>query len=277
MPVPVPASMPVRVQRSPSSGPTSGPTSGRAPAGAFPSAKRAAAEHPTGTVQRAVARRTPARPEDLPVRALAPARALTSSLPSAARPVRSLLPQAKPAVRLVPAVPPAVPVRPLAVQRLADPKPRTVPGAEGTAAHHPSVRRRPLPVAAPNAPEAQPAVAVMPVQRFSATPHLPPVPHTPPPPPPAPALRTVQRAAEPAPLRTTTTHPGQTTQTARTVQTAQPRGDAPTPDPAFNPRSLTEFQLDELTHRLISRITRQLRTEFRLDRERIGKLRDPRR
>ncbi|WP_405604294.1 hypothetical protein OG741_34625 [Streptomyces sp. NBC_01410] len=51
----------------------------------------------------------------------------------------------------------------------------------------------------------------------------------------------------------------------------------PVPDAAFNPRSLTEFQLDELTHRLISRITRQLRTELRLDRERIGKLRDPRR
>ncbi|MFD0308337.1 extensin [Streptomyces sp. NPDC127119] len=45
----------------------------------------------------------------------------------------------------------------------------------------------------------------------------------------------------------------------------------------FDPRSLTDFQLDELTHRLISRITRLIRTELRLDRERIGKLRDPRR
>ncbi|MEU5346310.1 hypothetical protein AB0H18_36740 [Streptomyces sp. NPDC020766] len=45
----------------------------------------------------------------------------------------------------------------------------------------------------------------------------------------------------------------------------------------FDPRSLTDFQLDELTHRLIGRITRLVRTELRLDRERIGKLRDPRR
>ncbi|MFS8200423.1 hypothetical protein ACLVWQ_17270 [Streptomyces sp. CWNU-52B] len=45
----------------------------------------------------------------------------------------------------------------------------------------------------------------------------------------------------------------------------------------LDPRSLTDFQLDELTHRLIGRITRLVRTELRLDRERIGKLRDPRR
>ncbi|MEV0225625.1 extensin [Streptomyces sp. NPDC050704] len=45
----------------------------------------------------------------------------------------------------------------------------------------------------------------------------------------------------------------------------------------FDPRSLTDFQLDELTHRLIGRITRLIRTELRLDRERIGRLRDPRR
>ncbi|OQD52341.1 hypothetical protein BM536_035845, partial [Streptomyces phaeoluteigriseus] len=42
------------------------------------------------------------------------------------------------------------------------------------------------------------------------------------------------------------------------------------------PRALTDFQLDELTHRLTGRITRLLRTELRLDRERIGRLRDPR-
>ncbi|MFJ6700287.1 hypothetical protein ACIQM4_30155 [Streptomyces sp. NPDC091272] len=44
----------------------------------------------------------------------------------------------------------------------------------------------------------------------------------------------------------------------------------------FDPRTLTDFQLDELTHRLTGRITRLLRTELRLDRERIGRLRDPR-
>ncbi|MFF4400598.1 hypothetical protein [Streptomyces sp. NPDC001480] len=46
---------------------------------------------------------------------------------------------------------------------------------------------------------------------------------------------------------------------------------------AFDPRELTDFQLDELVHRIIGRITRLIRTELRLDRERIGKLRDPRR
>ncbi|MBK3637045.1 hypothetical protein JHN52_29895 [Streptomyces sp. MBT97] len=54
---------------------------------------------------------------------------------------------------------------------------------------------------------------------------------------------------------------------------------APHPVPArpgFDPRTLTDFQLDELTHRLTGRITRLLRTELRLDRERIGRLRDPR-
>ncbi|NBM20150.1 hypothetical protein GUY61_32300 [Streptomyces sp. GC420] len=45
---------------------------------------------------------------------------------------------------------------------------------------------------------------------------------------------------------------------------------------AFDARSLTDGQLDELTHRLIGPLTRLLRTELRLDRERIGKLRDPR-
>ncbi|MGW2326525.1 hypothetical protein ACWC5C_12245 [Streptomyces sp. NPDC001700] len=45
----------------------------------------------------------------------------------------------------------------------------------------------------------------------------------------------------------------------------------------FDARALTDGQFDELVHRLIGPLTRLLRTEFRLDRERIGKLRDPRR
>jgi hypothetical protein len=45
----------------------------------------------------------------------------------------------------------------------------------------------------------------------------------------------------------------------------------------FDPRSLTQGQVDELTHKLAGPITRLLRTELRLERERIGKLRDPRR
>jgi hypothetical protein len=51
-------------------------------------------------------------------------------------------------------------------------------------------------------------------------------------------------------------------------------------DPAtsgFDPRKLKDEQVDELTHKLIGPLTRMLRTELRLDRERIGRLRDPRR
>ena len=48
------------------------------------------------------------------------------------------------------------------------------------------------------------------------------------------------------------------------------------PAGGFDPRELTDFQLDELVHRIIGRITRLIRTELRLDRERIGRLRDPR-
>jgi hypothetical protein len=46
---------------------------------------------------------------------------------------------------------------------------------------------------------------------------------------------------------------------------------------AFDARKLTESQVDELIHRVFGPLTRLLRTEFRLDRERIGKLRDARR
>ncbi|MEW1720635.1 hypothetical protein [Streptomyces sp. NPDC093109] len=44
----------------------------------------------------------------------------------------------------------------------------------------------------------------------------------------------------------------------------------------FRPRELQEDQMTELVHRLVGPLTRLLRTELRLDRERIGKLRDPR-
>ncbi|GHC56084.1 hypothetical protein GCM10010349_23320 [Streptomyces flavofungini] len=49
------------------------------------------------------------------------------------------------------------------------------------------------------------------------------------------------------------------------------------PKGTFDPKDLTDFQLDELTHRMIGRITRLIRTELRMDRERIGRLRDDRR
>ncbi|NEB18804.1 hypothetical protein G3I46_20205, partial [Streptomyces coelicoflavus] len=48
------------------------------------------------------------------------------------------------------------------------------------------------------------------------------------------------------------------------------------PAGGFDPRALTDFQLDELVHRIIGRVTRLVRTELRMDRERTGRLRDPR-
>ncbi|MEV6793625.1 extensin [Streptomyces sp. NPDC051320] len=58
-----------------------------------------------------------------------------------------------------------------------------------------------------------------------------------------------------------------------------PRCDGSTDDTGsrFDARELSDGQVDELTHRLIGPITRLLRTELRMDRERIGRLRDPRR
>ncbi|MET9529858.1 hypothetical protein ABZY02_04700 [Streptomyces sp. NPDC006649] len=58
-----------------------------------------------------------------------------------------------------------------------------------------------------------------------------------------------------------------------------PRCDGSTEDTGsrFDARELSDGQVDELTHRLMGPITRLLRTELRMDRERIGKLRDPRR
>ncbi|WP_150211204.1 extensin [Streptomyces venezuelae] len=152
----------------------------------------------------------------------------------------------------------------------------------GAGGHLPGpVQGSPLPIGTQTA---QPAPTVLPVQRFPATPPLPlpppPVVRTAPAPPPVPppVPRTVQRAPEPK------------TPQLRSQSPPQPREQRPQHDPdpapsrahprvtdgAFSPRSLTDFQLDELAHRLIGRITRQLRTELRLDRERVGRLRDPR-
>ncbi|MFE0107217.1 hypothetical protein [Streptomyces sp. NPDC059009] len=56
-----------------------------------------------------------------------------------------------------------------------------------------------------------------------------------------------------------------------------PPGYTPIPEGTFDPKALTDFQIDELVHRMIGRITRLVRTELRMDRERIGRLRDDRR
>ncbi|WP_435596463.1 hypothetical protein [Streptomyces albogriseolus] len=99
------------------------------------------------------------------------------------------------------------------------------------------------------APAARPSPPSPPVQRIPAS-------TTPPPPPPPP-----YDPGPPPPYSAHDPHPGP--------------GGAPG-GPPFDPRSLTDGQLDELTHRLIGPLTRLLRTELRMDRERIGRLRDPR-
>ncbi|WP_037686403.1 hypothetical protein [Streptomyces aureocirculatus] len=56
-----------------------------------------------------------------------------------------------------------------------------------------------------------------------------------------------------------------------------PPGYTRVPAGTFDPKALTDFQVDELVHRMIGRITRLVRTELRMDRERTGRLRDDRR
>ncbi|MFJ9345301.1 extensin [Streptomyces sp. NPDC101237] len=53
-----------------------------------------------------------------------------------------------------------------------------------------------------------------------------------------------------------------------------PPGYSAVAEGGFDPRALTEYQVDALVHRIIDRITRHVRTELRRDRERVGKLRD---
>lgn len=98
--------------------------------------------------------------------------------------------------------------------------------------------------------------------------------------------RTAAGGAEPPPPYTPSTASASYAPPPHGRPTASSTPPPPPPPPpeytevsegAFDPRTLTDFQLDELAHRLIGRITRLIRTELRLDRERIGKLRDPRR
>lgn len=118
-----------------------------------------------------------------------------------------------------------------------------------------------------------PARMVLPVQRASASPSAaPPVPGFT-----AAAARsafTVQRNDAPAsaPARASTS-----TSTSSSAASKDKDKEAKDEGTEFDARKLSDGQLDELTHRLISPLTRLLRAELRLDRERIGRLRDPRR
>ncbi|MGW0846128.1 extensin [Streptomyces sp. NPDC002787] len=230
-------------------------------------------------------------PVSTPVRPLAPTRALTSSLPSTTTPPAGARQAPQPAVPLRRPTPAtgrsASPGTGPAVQRLTADKPTSRTAAPLTVA--PATRPH-----APQAPQAPQRPSPLPTRTVAqrqatdtthtiATPKTPGAPHTPTPPlttpppavtqapPPAPAL--IQRAPE------TSLRPTAPTTTQRTAPAAPPptsAADNDSPRAQFDPRSLTDFQLDELTHKLVGRITRLVRTELRLDRERIGKLRDPR-
>ncbi|MGW9062339.1 hypothetical protein ACWGPH_37580, partial [Streptomyces sp. NPDC055733] len=71
--------------------------------------------------------------------------------------------------------------------------------------------------------------------------------------------------------------PAQSAGSARRPEASEPPpGYTSVPEGGLDPNQLTEFQLDALVNRIIGRVTRLVRTELRMDRERIGRLRDPR-
>ncbi|MGW1754211.1 extensin [Streptomyces mirabilis] len=174
---------------------------------------------------------------------------------------------------------------------------------KSTAPAQPTSSTSPTPKAAVplNATPAAPPVP-LPVQRSSAVPPVPLVPSgtapttitTPATPAVPPALPSVQRDVNPtsppaySPASPPVTPPppsgppppySATEPPRRPLPSHAEREEAPPTYTAvdFDARSLTQGQIDELTHKLSGPITRLLRTELRLERERIGKLRDPRR
>ncbi|MFI0814964.1 hypothetical protein ACH4TX_05425 [Streptomyces sp. NPDC021098] len=131
-------------------------------------------------------------------------------------------------------------------------------------------------------PQGGPAHVAAPRGAWPPAPHVsPPSPSPSPSPTGVPAPTPVQRDAALTPAPTPPPPPPQirTTRTAstQTKETGGGSGKRAAERVAFDARALTDGQFDELVHRLIGPLTRLLRTEFRLDRERIGKLRDPRR
>ncbi|WP_327184146.1 hypothetical protein [Streptomyces sp. NBC_01334] len=173
-------------------------------------------------------------------------------------PTPGLTPMTAPAT--APSTAPAAPAP--VVQRRSLP----APGAAAGAPVRPSAPPSPL------APPAQASPVPVPVPLPVPTPAPRPLPAAPTPP--APVVQRRQ-AAPPPTLRTPPRGAGGTPPGGDQGAADQAHAH-PQPHPGFDPRALTDFQLDELTHRLTGRITRLLRTELRLDRERIGRLRDPR-
>ncbi|MFE4454939.1 hypothetical protein [Streptomyces sp. NPDC056796] len=119
---------------------------------------------------------------------------------------------------------------------------------------------------------ARPApAAALPVQRMAAAPAERPSAPVAPVRAPAPARVTAPGRATSVPVQRS----GLPVQRSGGGQSAQDRP-VPSVTSRLKPRELKEDQVAELVNRLIGPMTRLLRTELRLDRERIGKLRDPR-
>ncbi|MFI1352425.1 extensin [Streptomyces sp. NPDC020898] len=198
-------------------------------------------------------------------RALASAHPLTSSVP--VPPAGAGTPGTAGTTQALPVAPKAVPLRRSApaptagqptvtpVRHAPGPVPRGVGGSTPVQRTHPTPPRPPIAGGAPAQPPVPSAPAAVRIQRMAAPKSTPRSSPPPPSPPPPPASSAPQPKAQQA-------------QQAQQAQAAA--------RPSFNAKDLDDHQLDELTHRLIDRVTRKVRTELRLDRERIGKLRDPR-
>ncbi|WP_344306052.1 extensin, partial [Streptomyces turgidiscabies] len=192
---------------------------------------------------------------------LSSAHPLTTSLPApprAARPAQALpvAPKAAPLRRSAPPVVGQPVVTPVRHSPASAPLPAPVSHSTGAG----------TPVQRGHAPSPTPPRPAM----TGAAPAQPVVPA-------APSVVRIQRRAAPAPQAAQPATQAKSRQTQQAEQTQQTEWMECEPPPPFEVRELNDHQLDELTHRLIDRVTRKVRTELRLDRERIGKLRDPRR
>ncbi|MEU0138024.1 hypothetical protein ABZ172_28910 [Streptomyces sp. NPDC006296] len=119
-------------------------------------------------------------------------------------------------------------------------------------------------------PAPQAPAAALPVQRAHVLPAERPAP------PPVAAPAPARQAPAPAVQRVTAPPRSTSVAVQRSGGGNSKEKPAPSVTSQVNPRELREDQVAELVNRLIGPVTRLLRTELRLDRERIGRLRDPR-
>ncbi|MEU9365916.1 hypothetical protein AB0D71_14400 [Streptomyces avermitilis] len=263
--------------------------SSAAPAGGLPDAVPGPAARATPVVRRSAAAGAPAVPPPggLPTPATAPAARPTVQRAAPAPPAHRTTATrhggaADPVRRTSTAnptnpIPPMLPVPPVPPAHPALNTTGSTPAPTKTSAGTPTPRAVPL-----TTTPAAPPIA-LPVQRSSAASPEPPAPA----PAPTPQVQRVINSTSPPPYSAGPQPP----------PPPPPSGPPPAYSPNepsashsageealpaytpldFNPRALTPGQIDELTHKMAGPIVRLLRTELRLERERIGRLRDPRR